>query len=852
MNRILFSVSLIFLIGINLLSQQAYQNKNLSPNDRAKDLIKHLTLEEKVGLIKNSSKAVPHLGVKEYDWWNEALHGVARNGYATVYPQAIGMAASFNADLLYEVFTSISDEARVKHRIARESGEMKRYQGLTMWTPNINIFRDPRWGRGQETYGEDPYLTSIMGVSVIKGLQGETTDGVDKLHACAKHYAVHNGPEWNRHSFDAKNITQRDLWETYLPAFEAAVKKGNVKEVMCAYNRFEGEPCCGSDQLLMQILREQWGYQGIVLSDCGAIRNFYMKDRHGTHADSKAATADAIISGTDLNCGSTYGAVKDAIEAGLLTEDQLDVALVRIFTARFELGEMDGTSPWDALPDSTVNCQKHKNLALQMAHESMVLLKNNGILPISSPKKILVLGENANDENMQWGNYHGDAYETSTLYEALTKALPNTEIVYEKVSSLTGDIESLFSECSVEGKKGFMAMYWDNLDMKGEIVADTIYTKAIKIGKRDVFATGMSLSGISGQYKSILTPKETGGIEIVFITDSKVEVTINGKPVKLSKKLPAIQYAQINVEKDKKYEIIVNQFHKEKGQFRFDIIRFLEPGIENVLKMAKNADIVIYGGGLSASLEREESNVYAPGFKGGDRTDIELPKVQRDVIAALKENGKKVILVNFSGSAMALVPESKNCDAILQAWYPGEDGGTAITDVLLGKYNPSGSLPITFYKNVEQLPDFEDYNMAGHTYKFLKEEPLYAFGYGLSYSSFKYGKAKLSKNSIKTGEKVTLTVPVSNTSKIDGDKIIQVYIVKEGDKEGPTKALCSFKKISISGENTVNVTFDLQPENLKWWNEKTQKMEMHPGNYKIMVGGSSLDKDLVKLTLVVK
>lgn len=852
MKHILF-LAVIIAAGLYWsCSNGTYKDRSLSPELRAEDLVKRLTLEEKVSLIKNSSKPVPRLGIKEYDWWNEALHGVARNGIATVYPQAIGMAASFNDSLLYEVFTSVSDEARVKYRIAMNKGRIERFQGLTMWTPNINIFRDPRWGRGQETYGEDPYLTSIMGVSVIKGLQGETIDGVDKLHACAKHFAVHNGPEWNRHSFNAKNIAPRDLWETYLPAFEAAVKKGDVKEIMCAYNRFEGEPCCGNEQLLTQILRGQWGFDGIVLSDCGAIRNFYMKDRHETHPDSKTASADAIISGTDLNCGSTYSAVKESVEASLLSEEQLDIAVKRVLKARYELGEMDGSSPWDNLPDSTINCSKHRDQALQMARETMVLLKNDGILPLNNPQKIVLLGQNADDEKMQWGNYHGEAKETVTLYKALRLALPNTEIVYDKVSSLTGDTESLIDECAYEGRKGIFATYWNNTEMIGEPAATVQYDNKIKIGKRDTAAPGLDLTDISAKYITELKSKESGDIEFVFVTNSKLKLKVNGQMVVLKKKLPAVQYAKYRVSSKKQYIIEVEQIHEEQGQFKFDIIRYLKTDLNKVIKLAENADLVIYAGGLNASLEREESNIYAPGFMGGDRTDIELPLAQREVINALKKNGSKIILVNFSGSAIGLVPESKNCSAILQAWYPGEAGGTAIVDVLLGKYNPAGRLPVTFYKSVNQLPDFEDYSMQNRTYRYLKEEPLYPFGYGLSYTTFSYGNVQLDKTIINPGKKVTLSAQVTNSGAMDGDEVVQVYIKKVGDIEGPQKALMAFKRVSIPAGETIDVSFELNQDNLIWWSEEAGMMGILPGEYEIGIGGSSMNKDLQTISLQIE
>lgn len=572
MKRLIKFMMLACTLTLVACSNQApYQNKSLSPTERAADLVSRLTLEEKITLMQNNSSAVKRLGIKPYEWWNEALHGVARNGLATVYPQAIGMGASFNDTLLYQVFTSISDEARVKYRQAREAGNYKRYTGLTFWTPNINIFRDPRWGRGQETYGEDPYLTSRMGLSVVNGLQGPQNTKYNKTHACAKHYAVHSGPEWNRHSFNAENINPRDLWETYLPAFQDLVIQGNVKEVMCAYNRFEGDPCCGSDRLLINILRNEWNYKGLVVSDCGAIDNFYFKGRHETHKNKADASAAAVLSGTDLECGRSYTGLISAVKEGLINESAIDQSLCRLMKARFELGEMDDTTPWDQLPDSLLSCHAHQQLALQMARESMTLLQNHkNILPLDKEMTVALIGPNANDSMMQWANYNGFPVHTITLLEGLTLYLPQERLIY--------------------------------------------------------------------------------------IPQKNIEV----------QKYPWVNYYPNDI------QAVINQ--------------------------AAKADVIIYAGGISASLEGEEMDVDAEGFRGGDRTTIELPNVQRKLVKALKATGKPIVFVNFSGCAMGLQPESQICDAILQAWYPGQAGGTAIAEVLFGDYNPAGRLPITFIK----------------------------------------------------------------------------------------------------------------------------------------------------------
>lgn len=711
MKRLIKFMMLACTLTLVACSNQApYQNKSLSPTERAADLVSRLTLEEKINLMQNNSSAVKRLGIKPYEWWNEALHGVARNGLATVYPQAIGMGASFNDTLLYQVFTSISDEARVKYRQAREAGNYKRYTGLTFWTPNINIFRDPRWGRGQETYGEDPYLTSRMGLSVVNGLQGPQNTKYNKTHACAKHYAVHSGPEWNRHSFNAENINPRDLWETYLPAFQDLVIQGNVKEVMCAYNRFEGDPCCGSDRLLINILRNEWNYKGLVVSDCGAIDNFYFKGRHETHKNKADASAAAVLSGTDLECGRSYTGLISAVKEGLINESAIDQSLCRLMKARFELGEMDDTTPWDQLPDSLLSCHAHQQLALQMARESMTLLQNHkNILPLDKEMTVALIGPNANDSVMQWANYNGFPVHTITLLEGLTQYLPQERLIY--------------------------------------------------------------------------------------IPQKNIEV----------QKYPWVNYYPNDI------QAVINQ--------------------------AAKADVIIYAGGISASLEGEEMDVDAEGFRGGDRTTIELPNVQRKLVKALKATGKPIVFVNFSGCAMGLQPESQICDAILQAWYPGQAGGTAIAEVLFGDYNPAGRLPITFYKKDNQLPDFEDYNMQGRTYRYLNYEPLYPFGHGLSYTTFSYSTPFIENGKLK--------VKVTNSGNYNGDEVIQLYIKRYDDPDGPLKTLRGFQRIHIPAGQTSEVSFPLTSDTFTWWDKDSNTVHPLQGRYKILVGGTS-EESLLK------
>lgn len=850
--------TMALIVGISfttlLSAQLPYQNPNLTPEQRATDLLQRLTLEEKASLMQNASPAIPRLGIKPYEWWNEALHGVARAGLATVFPQTIGMAASFNDSLLYKVFNAVSDEARAKNRAFNDREQYKRYQGLTMWTPNVNIFRDPRWGRGQETYGEDPYLASRMGVAVVKGLQGPDTARYDKLHACAKHFAVHSGPEWNRHSFNAENIAPRDLWETYLPAFKVLVQEADVKEVMCAYNRFEGDPCCGSNRLLTQILRNDWGFKGIIVSDCGAISDFFGKKKHNTHPDAPHASADAVLNGTDLECGGNYRTLPEAVKAGLISEEQINTSVKRLLKARFELGEMETDNhPW-ALPYSVVDCPEHRQLALQMARETMTLLQNkDNLLPLDKKVKVAVIGPNANDSVMQWGNYNGEPSKTATLLSAIQAKLPASQIYYEQVCGLTDDItlSSLFNQCSDDGKPGFSASYWNNQEFKGTPDATAQLSTPFRFTTlgATAFAPGIELTGFASRYHTVFRPVKSGSAIFRVQTNGNIKASVNGEEVldQTNIKNPENLYT-LQVEAGQSYDIDL-QFTqiKDGAYFNFDLVEETPLNLNATLARLKDADVIIFAGGISPLLEGEEMKVSAPGFKGGDRTDIELPAAQRNVLAALKKAGKKIVFVNFSGSAMALAPEAGNCDAILQAWYPGQAGGTAVADVLFGDYNPAGRLPITFYKHTEQLPDFEDYSMQGRTYRYMKETPLFPFGYGLSYTTFSYGKAQADKNLLSRGDKLNLSIPVKNTGKRNGEEIVQVYIRRPADKEGPAKTLRAFKRVEIAQGKTENVMIELPYSAFEWFDAATNTMHPLSGMYEILYGSSSKAEDLHSL-----
>lgn len=844
----LFFIFAASLIVISAWAQKApYQDANYSHAYRARDLVSRMTLEEKISQLQNNAAPIPRLGVEAYDWWSEALHGVGRAGLATVFPQSIGMAASFNDALIEEVFTAVSDEARAKYHAFLAQGPRKRYQGLTFWTPNINIFRDPRWGRGQETYGEDPYLTTHLGLAVVRGLQGDTTARYDKLHACAKHYAVHSGPEWNRHSFDAKNISQRDLRETYLPAFEALVRTGGVKEVMGAYNRFEGVPCNASTYLLDDILRKEWGYQGIVVSDCGAIRDFYRKGDHETHADAAEASAAAIKAGCDLECGNSFAALGEAVKRGLITEAEIDRAVIRLMEARFALGMFEEEEPYQ-IPYSVVDCQKHRTLAKQMALESFVLLQNKGnLLPLNTNMKVAVVGPNAHNEVMQWGNYNGTPAFTTTLLEGVHTLLPEAQVIYEPLCGYTdvATFRSLFDCCSFEGKAGFKATYWNNLDFAGTPAAYDQLSRPLNFSTagNTVFAAGVELAGITARFESVFTPTDSGRAVFRLATNETVRIKVDGKLLadKTNVKNEA-QVCEFNYQAGQPYAIEIEYAgnrRRNDAMLRLDMAKAVPQDIERFLKRIEGVDVVIFAGGISPQLEGEEMAVSAPGFRGGDRESIELPAIQRETIAALRKAGKRIVLVNFSGSAVALEPETTRCDAIVQAWYPGQAGGEALAEVLFGLESPRGKLPITFYRNTEQLPDFEDYSMKGHTYRYFKGKPLFPFGHGLSYTYFFYGHLRSDRSHLKRGESVYITVPVGNVGDRSGTEIVQLYLERPSDKEGPNQTLRKFRRVELASGEVEMMIFELTYDDFAWFNPATNRMEPLKGEYIVRVGGSS-------------
>jgi beta-glucosidase len=863
MKRFIFVVIIFFIAG-TIWAQLPYQNSKLNSEERAKDLIFRLTVKEKATLMCDESEAIPRLGIKKFNWWSEGLHGIRYGSNVSVFPQSIGMAASFDDKLVYDVFTAVSDEFRAKYHEARRNGqENSKFVSLSVWTPNINIFRDPRWGRGQETYGEDPYLTTRIGISVVNGLQGPAGSRYKKLLACAKHFAVHSGPEWSRHTLNLNNVNPRDLWETYLPAFKSLVQQADVREVMCAYQRLNDEPCCGSTNLLQKILRNDWGFKYLVVSDCGAITDFYSS--HKVSSDGVHSAAKALLAGTDVECGWDYAYKKlpQALEKGLVDEDEINKHLQRVLVGRFDLGEMDNDSLvlWSRIPISVVNSKDHQELALKMAHESMTLLQNrNNILPLSkSAKKIAIIGPNANDEPMLWGNYNGFPSSTTTVLEGIKSKLPANKIFYDKGCDLIEDMitQSLFENCSFDGIAGMKATYWNNKVFKGDAVAHEQIVSPIQLttAGQNQFSRGVNLKGFSGKYETVYHANESEEIVLRFEFGGKCNVIVNNDTL-FTKDLWQVAPIRLpyKVEKGKNYNIEVKFSAVNDGidaSLKLNIGRELPVNFGELINKLKGIDEVIFVGGISSKLEGEEMPIEFHGFKGGDRTNIELPESQRKCLQALKKAGKKIVFVNCSGAAMALTPETESCDAILQAWYGGQFGGQAVADVLFGDYNPSGKLPITFYKNSDQLKDFEDYSMKGLTYRFMNDA-LFPFGYGLSYTTFKIGDARLSKTTIKADDTIQLTVPVTNVGKCDGVEVVQVYVRKVNDIEGPLKTLRGFKRMGIPAGITQQVAIDLTPSAFEFFDWSQRKMTVTPGEYEVYYGNSSGSKNLKTIQITIR
>ncbi len=825
----------------------AYKNPDLPIRDRVNDLISRMTLEEKISQMVHEAPAIERLGIPKYNWWNECLHGVARAGRATVFPQAIGLAATWDTELMFRIATAISDEARAKHHEFVRQGKRNIYQGLTFWSPNINIFRDPRWGRGQETYGEDPFLTGKLAVQFVRGLQGNDPHYL-KLVATVKHYAVHSGPEPDRHSFDAV-VDDRDFRETYLPHFRMGVVEGGSYSVMCAYNRFRGEACCGSDFLLNKILRDDWGFEGYVVSDCGAIWDFYTG--HKVVKTAPEAAALGVISGTDLNCGSTYPALKEAVEKGLISEAEIDRAVKRLFLARMRLGMFDPPEmvKYAQIPYNVVDCPKHRQLALEAARKSIVLLKNeNNVLPLSKNlKKIAVIGPNADDVLVLLGNYHGTPVDPVTPLRGIKEKVgAATEILYAQGCELAENMPSfrvvpenfLFVDEKLS-QPGLAAEYFDNRDFKGK-PAFTRIDKNVDFNWWDsaphedfdddnfgVRWEGYLSAPVTGEY--YLGANGFNGFKLFHNDELLAELNARHHPV--------VIYKKVHLEKGVPYRIKL-EFFERAGDAHIQFLwRVPDPNLEEkALQTAQEADAVILCLGLHPRLEGEEMDVPVPGFKGGDRLTLDLPAPQENLLKKIASLGKPVVLVLLNGSALSINWAKENIPAIVEAWYPGQAAGTAIADVIFGDYNPAGRLPVTFYKSTEQLPPFSDYRMRGRTYRYFEGEPLFAFGYGMSYTKFQYSNFQL-PDKISTGDSLNFSVEVENVGNFDGEEVVQVY-VKDMESSFPTpiRSLAGFKRILLKKGEKRTVSFTLKPEQFSLITEDGERI-IEPGIFEISVGG---------------
>ncbi|MHA4806888.1 glycoside hydrolase family 3 C-terminal domain-containing protein [Flavitalea flava] len=832
-----------------------FQDPSLSVDTRAADLVGRLTLSEKLNQLFSHSPAIDRLGIPEYNWWNEGLHGVARAGTATVFPQAIGLSASFNEDLMLEVAMAISDEARAKHNFFIRNGVHSIYTGLTFWSPNINIFRDPRWGRGQETYGEDPFLTGRMAVNFIRGLQGDDPRYL-KTIATAKHYAVHSGPEFSRHQDDVF-VDDRDLYETYLPAFKSAVIEGHVQSVMCAYNRFRDQPCCGSNLLLSHILRDRFGFTGYVVSDCGAISDFYEAKAHHVVNTPAKAWGWSLSAGTDVNCEESKAFIPEnidsAVSVGIINEADINLSLKRLLRARFLLGMFDPEEQvvYNKIPLSTVGSKEHQALALKAATQSIVLLKNNGVLPLQNVHKISIIGPNADNGLILLGNYNGLPVNPVTPLKALQQRLGSANVFYSAGCAIVKGVytnaaiisgKQLFHLEQGRLKGGLTGSYFGNTRFEGvpalvrtDTAVDFHWVRSPVNAKWE--------DSFSVRWTGLLVPAVTG----VYTFSGNVLLQINHQPVK----------NYMALEAGKRYEIeaslVVEPFWwgntiEPAAQLLWvDTSRNYE---KEALDVAAKGDVVIFCGGISSQLEGEEMPLEIDGFSHGDRTHINLPAVQESLLMKLKKTGRKIVYINFSGSAVALNWEDQSMDGIIQAFYPGEAGGTALVNTLFGDSNPAGRLPMTFYKSVDDLPPFKNYAMKGRTYRYFTGEPLYPFGYGLSFSSFRYSNLRMPQL-LSCGDSLQVTVTITNTGNRDAGEVAELYLShRDSSTITPLQTLVGFKRVMIKKGESKNIAFTVRPEQMSIIDNAYRRMIL-PGEVVLFAGGTLPDRSSLKENKVI-
>jgi beta-glucosidase len=852
--RPLASFLYLFFVASNLTAQTApnpsaakeparsvYLDPNLPLEQRVNDLVSRMSLEEKVSQMQDVAAAVPRLGVPAYNWWNEGLHGVARSGIATVFPQAIGLAATWDTGLIHRVADVISTEARAKYNDAIQHGNTGRYFGLTFWSPNINIFRDPRWGRGQETYGEDPYLTSRIGVAFVTGLQGDDPNYL-KTVSTSKHFAVHSGPEVLRHRFNVP-VSPHDLADTYTPAFRATIMEGQADSVMCAYNSVRGEPAC-ANHFLFDMLRNKWGFKGYVVSDCWAISDLHQG--HGFVLTLEQAAALAVKAGTDLSCGPEFAALPFAVRNRLLSNDDIDRAVKRLFEARFRLGMFDPPDrvPWSKLSIADNDTPAHRQLALEAAHKSIVLLKNErGTLPLkSSVRTIAVVGPNADSLGVLLGNYNGTPSSYTTIIDGLRKRFRNAKILTALGAPVTEtSAVALPSEHLRTGgpnsQPGLNAEYFANVSLSGAPVLKRVDANVDFEWNNVSPGPGVPPGNYSIRWTGELIPPVDGDYRLGGSTDGGYRIYLDGKKF-LDDSAPhgsRTMTTLVHLQAGHPYPIRMEYSHAWwEATAR---LLWLPPNLsQDAVNAARKADVVIAVVGITPQFEGEESDSSDPGFFGGDRLDLNLPRPQQELLESVAATGKPLIVVLTNGSALAVNWAQEHAAAILEAWYPGEEGGAAVADVLSGEYNPAGRLPVTFYQSVVQLPPFGNYSMAGRTYRYFTEQPLYPFGYGLSFSSFNYSDAKVSQARVAADATVTVSVGVTNASSVPGDEVVQLYLAHPGVEGAPIRALAGFQRIHLDPAASKTVDFTLRDRDLSIVDEAGAR-RIVPGAVDVWIGG---------------
>jgi beta-glucosidase len=839
-----------------------YLDPSLPTQQRVDDLVSRMTLDEKVAQLINTTPAIPRLNVPAYDYWSEGLHGIARSGYATMFPQAIGMAATWDTPLINQISTVISTEARAKYNEAVRNNVHSIYYGLTIWSPNINIFRDPRWGRGQETYGEDPFLTARLGVAFVKGLQGEDPNYFRTI-ATPKHYAVHSGPESTRHSANI-DPTPHDLWDTYLPAFRATITEAKAYSIMCAYNAVDNYPACANKMLLQTILRGDWNFQGFVTSDCGAVDDFFEPNAHHTSPDKDAASVAGIEAGTDTNCGKTYLALTDAVKKGLITEAQLDVSLKRLYLARFKLGLFDPPEKmlWSKVPFSEVNLPEHAALALRTARESMVLLKNN-ILPLSAAKykTIAVIGPNAAELSAIEGNYNAVPKNPTLPIDGIVKQFSSSKVLYAQGSPYAENASIViprthFRTAPGSNVEGLKAEYFNNDSLTGPLA----FTRTDKQIDFDWNSTSpdpakLDAKAFSVRWTGTIQAPAPGDIEVTGMlahcypcnNSEHYTIRFDGKDMLAfqvtedkAQHGSTTTAVKIHFEDTKPHAFEVTYAHRARlfgAGLSLQWTAPVEPLRNQAIDIVKQSDVVLAFVGLSPNLEGEEMPVHIPGFSGGDRTDITLPAAQQQLLEAAKATGKPLVVVLMNGSALAVSWAQQNADAILEAWYPGDGGAQAIAETLSGTNNPAGRLPVTFYTGLDQLPAFDDYSMAHRTYRYFDGKPLYGFGYGMSYTTFAYSNVKLSTSTVHAGDSLTVEADVKNIGKRSGEEVAELYLMPPSTSVSPKLALDGFTRVRLAPGEMKHVTFTLDPRTLSQVDDKGVRA-VTPGSYKIAVGSA--------------